>query len=329
MLVFIAAVLLGPSELRLAPGSSTPSAVNHGSSIDLVYGRNGNAYYRRAVPSGEVQVNSVAGTVHAANERGPKIAISSGGDVCVAWQASHMGGTHVWFARSTNGGRSFDDQRDLLQGKTPGADHVTVAASATGNTVGVFWIDGRGAKDAAAPVTDEIWYTISQDSGKTFGPNRKIQAQEPLRACACCSLDVHFTSPTSATLFYRGGKGNMREIWTAKGDAVKDEWKIQPLTEAKWELNACPMDGPRSSGAYVAYFMKGRCYLKTPDTTIDLGPGKYPSVLPFGEDTFVLWQGETMLQWRYLKSRESGDLSLGTGRATVVLGPNKRPLVIH
>lgn len=321
---------MSPAEFKLPDGAVTPSAISDGAKVHVVYGQNGNAYYRLSEPSSPVRVNSVEGSVHAANERGPKIALTGRGTICVAWQPGHMDGAHVWFARSTDGGRSFDDQRDVLQGSTPGVDHVTVAASDKGDTVGVFWIDGRGGEDDKAPVTAELWYTISRDGGKTFGANRRVEAQAPIRACACCSLDVRFTGATTATILYRGGKAGMREIWKAEGDAVTDRWRTSQLTTANWELNGCPMDGPRSSDAYITYFMKGRCYLLHGKETTDLGPGKYPSVLNIGNDAFVAWQEGSILRWRYKKTGESGQMAMGASRATVVMGPDKtRPLVIH
>jgi hypothetical protein len=325
MLAVFALIAIGPSEVKLPAGSMTPSAVVAGASVDIVYGDGKDGYFTTIEQKSRTRINSEAGTVHAGGERGPRIAMS-GETVCCAWQGDYRSGPKVWFSRSDDGGKTFEPQRNLLQEPTPGVDHVSVAAS--GKTVAVFWIDGRGGEDDNAPTTAEVWYALSTDSGKTFSRERRIAANPPLRACACCRLDPHLFG-TTANLYYRGGAGGMREIWVAKGDLAGNPWKTQTITGDKWELNGCPMDGPRMDGEYLAYFMEGYCFVRYAGQTLRLGPGKYPEVVALTDDACVTWQEGSTLHWRYVKGGESGTMPVGPSRAALLAPAGRAPIVIH
>lgn len=326
-MLVVAFVLLAPTEMRLPAGAMCPDAVNQGGVVHVVYGETQSAWYTRYGSDGRVRVNSKGGSVHAGGERGPKIAVSNG-TISVVWQDDYRQGPKVWFARSTDGGKSFEPQRNLIDGKTPGLDHIAVAAA--GNLVAVFWLDGRGGQDPDAPVTSTIWYSLSRDGGKTFGANQGVYSTDKMRACACCSFAVSMTADGKATIAYRSGIKNVRDIWLATGNVGINSFTLKPVSSSGWVLTECPMDGPRRSEKATAYMVQDNAYFKLDSgEPMLLGPGKYPNLVQTKDEDFVTWQNGSTLFWRWVRSGESGRISVDVPRATVVAGPDGKPLIIH
>src|SRR5262249_39601803 len=124
----------GPSvEIIRAPqgGIQPQAAIDRAGVIHLVYFRGdpagGDLYYVRREPnardfSAAIRVNSQPGSAVAIGTiRGAQLALGRGGRVHVAWNGSqrarplnHFGSTPMLYARSTEDGRAFEDQRNLM-----------------------------------------------------------------------------------------------------------------------------------------------------------------------------------------------------------------------
>ncbi|HVT13212.1 MAG TPA: hypothetical protein VHE55_13185 [Fimbriimonadaceae bacterium] len=338
MLALVALAVMAPAELRLPRMARCPDAILDGKSVCVAYGDGTNGWFFRTGGERRIRINSEDGTVTAGGERGPKVAVAEEA-ICAAWQGDYRQGPKVWFARSLDKGKSFEAQRNLVDGETPGLDEVAIAAR--GKQVAVFWLDGRGGQDASAPVTSTIWYCLSTDSGKTFGPNKQmgssrtesprtlcgLSARAPVRACSCCSLAVEFLDDDRIAILYRSGIGNVRDIWEATGSPAANTWEAKPVTNSGWVFAGCPMDGPRMHGSARAYSIDGSCYaVLGAEKPVRLGKGKYASVLPTGLAT---WQDDGTLYWRNLKSGENGLMPAGSNRAALIAGPEGYPLVVH
>lgn len=314
--------------MRLPDRAICPSAIGDAGTVHVAYGDGKDAWYTRYGQTARSRINSNEGTVHSAAERGPRIALADG-TICVAWQGDYRQGPHVWFARSVDGGRSFEQQKDLIKGTTPGLDEVAITAS--GPLVAVFWLDGRGGQDEAAPVTSTIWYSFSADSGETFGPNLQVQAQEKLRACACCSLDAMLMQSGIVRIAYRSGIGNIRDLWTVTGRPGQSKWDLTRISNENWKFQGCPMDGPRMSGDAIVYSISGKSYYKSSPTAtqILLGQGNYAGLCRTAGDDLAVWQEDGSLNWRFMKSGASGQLPTGSSRACVTIGPGGVPVIVH
>jgi hypothetical protein len=317
MIPLLAAVLIAPKEMKLPAGAMCPDAAVVGSKLEVVYGDGSDAWLTAYGTDGRIRVNSVPGHVHAMGERGPKIA-AAGKGLYFAWQGDYRQGPCAWFTRSIDGGKSFEPERNLIDGKTAGLDHVGLAAS--GDDVIVFWLDARGGQDSEAPVTSTIWYSLSTDGGKTFSTNRQIQADRKLRACACCSMSATMNG-TNVRLVYRSGIANVRDIFVAEGDAAANQWSIRPVSKSGWVFEGCPMDGPRQSASTVVYSLDGSCYANS----VKLGEGKYPGIA----GNIATWQRGSELFWQSLAPRESGKIAVGPNRACVAMLPDGTTLIIH
>lgn len=323
LLVLVA--LTAPSEWRMPRAAVCPDAAMDNGTLSVVYGDGTNGWFVQAGGEKKIRFNSDVDTVQAAGERGPKLAVGEDA-ICAAWQGDYRQGPKVWFARSIDHGKTFEPQRNLIDGATKGLDHVAVAAR--GKQVAVFWLDARGGEDAAAPVTSTIWYSVSTDSGKTFGPNMQVKADRKIRACACCSFAVQYTTDDRATIVFRSGIRNVRDIWEASGSPTTNTWEAAPITKTGWVYEGCPMDGPRMNGTARAYTIDGNCYasLAPTDKPTLLGRGKYPNVLQSG---LAMWQDGTTLNWRNLKTGETGMIPAGTNRAALISGPRNYPVIVH
>jgi hypothetical protein len=325
MIMLLALLAIQPIDVRLPDGMKCPSAAVVDSSVFISYG-DGKDGYCMKYGGAAVKINSEAGTVHAGGERGPKIAASEN-SVYAAWQGDYRRGPGVWFARSVDNGRTFEPQRNLMDAKSPGIDHVTVASQ--GKKVIVMWLDGRGGEDKNAPVTTTIWYRESGDGGTTFSPSAEIK----VRACACCTFMPEYREGR-LTIHYRSGVKNERDIWVVSGVPSTGDWKGGPVSETKWVLAGCPMDGPRRAPGGLVYTIDGVCYLKADgNVPTKLGPGKYPSIAatPSGP-SIVTWQDGDVLHWKVFPSgpeAASGEMRVGPDRAVVVAPREGQPLIIH
>jgi hypothetical protein len=325
MVALLALAILAPTEVRLPAGALCPDAKffagDFGGGSAVVYGDGKDCWLTDEGSKTRVRVNSEPGTVHAGGERGPKVAGTR--QMVVAWQGDYRQGPKVWFTRMIDG--KFEPQKNLVQGETPGLDHVAIADA--GNNVVVCWLDGRGGQDPESPVTSTIWFTLSMDGGKTFGPNRQIKADQKIRACACCSFAVAFTG-TDLRIVYRSGINNVRDIWMIEGNPVMDRWKARPVSNSGWVYKGCPMDGPRFSGDSIVYTIYGTCYLQTmgkPATV--LGQGKYPNVCQTANGLMTTYQRDGKVYWS--QGASSGVVDAGDARVGLSPSLSGKPLLIH
>ncbi|MBI3609344.1 MAG: exo-alpha-sialidase [Nitrospirae bacterium] len=133
--------------------------------------RNGNAdvFFARSVDGGRTfgpnkRVNDDTTT---SVQYKPGIGVDAQGTIYVAWRDGRKGNADIFFARSTDGGKTFsknlqlnDDRGAAYQG------NPTLAVNSKGWAV-VAWTDARNGKD-------DIYMTVSKDQGRTFSTNRRV-----------------------------------------------------------------------------------------------------------------------------------------------------------
>ncbi len=84
---------------------------------------------------------------------------ASGDNVYVTWWDNKTGNWEVFFAKSTDGGETFDDTINLSNSKGRSED-ANIAAS--GDNVYVTWWDNKTG-------TREVYFRASTNNGETFG----------------------------------------------------------------------------------------------------------------------------------------------------------------
>lgn len=335
-------VVASPVLIRLPVGGIVPDVALEAPRAWVAYGDRSDGYVSEInlgdnTLTAPARINTTPGTVLTGGERGPKIAAGRNA-LHVAWQSPAGSEPRVWYARSVNGGKGFESQRNLLQGSI-GVDMVTVAAQ--GNRVVVLWLDGRGGDDPQSPATSLLYFAESTDGGNTFGPNTKLRATYSGRACACCTLDAQFDQDGALKVLYRTGQGNLRDVWLLERAPGQGVFTALRVSEDNWSIKTCPMDGPRffeGSGRPVAAWMsQGRTYVAErageaflPRKPLADGPSKYPSIARAPDGSLLgIWEDGGRVHWRLLSSGESGSFESSGHRSALFLAPDGRFRIVN
>jgi hypothetical protein len=228
--------------VRVPQGGEVPEVVLDGAGVlHMTYGRGlpGNGYYVRSRDGGKtftdpVQLNHDPDTVTTGHERGPKLALGMDGVIHVVWMGYYKRGGGIFYTRSTDGGKTFEEERNLLDTKT-GCDNATIAADRDGN-VFVLWTDGRLGNDADNPTAAPIFLARSADNGKTFSKNLPLHHDYPGRACGCCRLEAQVGGDTLYIAF-RGGYKSIRDPFLLKGSKAENDFKSVPISTDDWKAD--------------------------------------------------------------------------------------------
>jgi hypothetical protein len=230
--------------IRVPQGGAVPEVVLDAKGVlHMTYGRGapGNGYYVQSRNLGTtytrpVQLNQRADTVTTGMERGPKLALGKDGVLHVVWLGYYKKGGGVWYTRSTDGGKTFEAERNLTEVR-PAWDNATVTADQEGK-VFVFWT-GQWPKlpneDPKSPVASPIIMSRSTDNGKTFAPSQLVKHDYPGRACGCCRLEAQVGPDDALYVGFRGGFQNLRDPYLLKGEKAQNDFKVVRISEDKWE----------------------------------------------------------------------------------------------
>jgi len=206
-----------------------------------------------------VRVNSRAGDGAVRNENPPKMAMGRKNEVYVVWASERERWKgNIRFARSLNGGKTFEPAIDVNSGVSQrpiGRAFQSIAVDAKGR-IFVVWIDERNK--TAASRGGEIWMAVSTDQGKTFSPDRKILAD----VCECCRTSIAVDSAGRIFVSYRvvPSSGPMlRDIAIARSDDEGKTFNPSLVNRDGWDINACPIAGATmtidsSDRLHVAWF---------------------------------------------------------------------------
>ena len=92
-------------------------------------------------------------------------------DVYVAWWTNKTGNDEVMYRLSSDAGKTFTDKVNLSN--TPSSNSVDVEISADEGRVAVSWWERN-------QTVNEPVIRISNDNGKTFGPELKLASDGPI-----------------------------------------------------------------------------------------------------------------------------------------------------
>jgi hypothetical protein len=92
-------------------------------------------------------------------------------DVYVSWWSNKSGNNEVMYRLSSDAGKTFTDKVNLSN--TPNSDSVDVEISADEGRVAVSWWERN-------QTLNEPVIRISNDNGKTFGPELKLASDGPI-----------------------------------------------------------------------------------------------------------------------------------------------------
>jgi hypothetical protein len=175
-------------------------------------------YYRRSPDFGQSFDPAAIQLSSWGNIKSPKVATDRGNGVFVVWQAFASDEERIYLSRSLDGGLSFQPEVQLNLGPASYADTPQVCADALGN-VYVVWIQTEALTTPQVFVTDQVYITLSHDSGATWStpaivntnpPTHGVVHQFPHLACSDNGrVYVAYGSNRNGNndVFFRGARG--------------------------------------------------------------------------------------------------------------------------
>ena len=250
--------------------------------------------------------------VDANGESRPKIAIGSRGDVYVSW--TRKGSTpytgDIRFARSLDGGRTFDAPRTVNDdGLAVGHRFDALHVASTG-TIYLAWIDKRDLERATGEGRTyhgaALYYATSDDRGATFSANRRLKDH----VCECCRIAVDFDAGVPVVFWRDIFDGKTRDHGITRFTDPVTPGPARRATHDGWNLDACPHHGPSlsisSDGTYhLAWFTgegpegAGVFYARSVDRGLTLTPPRrvgtpdtfgHAVVLSRGPAVYLAWK---------------------------------------
>lgn len=249
-----------------------------------------------------VRVNSTPGSAIAMGTiRGAQLALGRTGHVHVVWNGSskvtpekdHLQ-TPMLYARSTDGGETFETERNLIT-QAKGLDGGgAVAANETGK-VEVFWHAGSPDDGESGR---KIWVSRSEDDGKTF--SAEVQAWDgKTGVCGCCGMTAGASGKGTLVLYRSATENVNRDIYLLESSGGSEDFAGRRLD--RWQLEACPMSAMSLSfadrHAVAAWEAKGG------DVAFKFIGGKIEGRVPHGKvkrkfpDIAVASDGHVLLAW--------------------------------
>jgi hypothetical protein len=205
----------------------------------------------------KARVNPNAGEAKAWRGDPPTVAIGSNGAVYIGWTRAikDAKGTDLVLSVSNDGGRSFGEPVKINDDSKPASHGMHSLAVDADGQVHVAWLDERNIKaghaatktagaamhNEAAEPNSEVFYSVSQDGGKTFSTNKKIAVE----VCPCCKTSLLAAPDGTIYISWRQVlEGDLRHIAVAhSSDGGESFSEAAIVSDDQWEIHACPVSG--------------------------------------------------------------------------------------
>lgn len=277
--------------------------------------RDGHVFLRRSLDQGrtfepEVRVNPEPEFVAADGENRPKVAFGARGEMYVSWTQSMETpfSGNVRFSRSLDGGRTFSAPATINDDRAAISHRFEAMGVNARGQITIAWLDRRDV--SAAEKRGEkytglaVYYAQSDDSGHSFGPNRKAADH----SCECCRVAMAMDPSGTPVIVWRHVYGrNVRDHAVLRLDGASAPHRV---ARDNWEIDACPHHGPALSiapdGTYhVAWFTgaaahAGIYYARSTDAgqrfsaPLAIGNAQTqagrPQVLSLGPKVYLAWK---------------------------------------
>ena len=191
----------------------------------------------------------------------PSIGVDARGIIYVAWRDGRTGNADIFFARSTDGGKSFsrnirlnDDRSKAYQG------NPTLAVNSEGY-VAVAWSDARNGKD-------DIYLSVSHDQGRSFSKNRQVNddPETPSHSHPAVAVDENGT----VYAVWEDHRNNHSDIYIARstdgGKTFSSNRRVNDDSGSAPQISPSIVVGPLGQ-IYVAWgdFRNSTVKLSAPD----------------------------------------------------------------
>lgn len=252
-----------------------------GETIDLVTSTDGGASF-----SAPQKVGSIPGLM-AGMRRGPRI-VASGDVIVVSAIGSKEGDLLSW--RSADQGKTWDGTTRVNSESKSAREGLHAMAIGPSGKIACIWLDLRTKKT-------ELYCSISNDGGKTWGENRLAYHSPDGSICECCHPSAVYDSAGKLFVLWRNSLGGNRDMYLASSsDDGRTFTKGAKLGTGTWKRDSCPMDG----GA-VAVAAPGKAssiwrrdqevfYTSAGESKEHrLGPGEQPTLAVNDSGTYLAW----------------------------------------
>lgn len=279
--------------------------------------------------SSPVKVNLTAQKIGADGEARPKIAVSKAGNIYLTWtealKAPFAG--YVWFARSVDGGKSFEKPYIVHQDRSEITHRFDALNVAPDGKITVAWVDKRdliAAKAAGKPYDGAaIYYAISTDAGKSFASEQKLADS----SCECCRIAMaNKTDGTVVAMWRHVFAGSERDHAIAEINSNKTPTIVR-ASFGRWKIDGCPHHGAALAegpgfGYHMAYFdgagerpslmvarMDGEAWVSSPPKKFGnmKNQAGHPSLLSIGDKVWLVWKETNTAKATEIYQRHSDD----------------------
>ncbi|MCW0202387.1 MAG: glycoside hydrolase [Rhodanobacter thiooxydans] len=197
--------------------------------------------------SAPVEVNATAERIYAEGENRPKLAFGPNDEIYVSWsqpRAEPWTG-FVRFARSLDRGEHFSEPLTVHHDRAEITHRFDALAVDGKGRIVIAWIDKRDLLAATAVgkpyLGAAIYYSWSDDGGKSFLPERKLVDQ----SCECCRIALARLPDGEVAAFFRSVYGdNIRDHAYAVLRTDGQASRVARATFSDWQIAGCPHHGP-------------------------------------------------------------------------------------
>ena len=353
----------GPCQDREAPASLdcalAPTATFGPSGrVWVAWAFGGHVYVNHSDDRGEtfsppVPVNRIPERVAADGENRPKIRVGPKGTVLVSWvkrlPQPYTG--HVRFARSVDGGQTFSKPLIVNDNRAITSHRFESFAVTDDGEVVIAWLDKRdrvaverqgGTYNGAA-----LYYAVSRDRGKSFGPNRKIADH----TCECCRTAMALDARGLPVVVWRHIYGdNIRDHALVRFEGLASPGDSVRLSHDRWRIDACPHHGPdvdagegtihavwfnnaaERHGLFYAHSAPGGRKFSSPVSVGSYEAGaSHPAVLAMEERVWLAWKELAGERTRLLvkHSRDGGQTWSAPREMAATTGSSGHPQLLR
>jgi hypothetical protein len=170
----------------------------------------------------------------------------------------------------------------------------------------------------------KIYFSSSQDGGKTWSKSRLIFDSPDGSVCECCKPSIISDNVGNITVMFRNNFDGSRDLhYTQSTDGGKTFSTPEKLGSGTWKLDGCPMDGGdlvanREGVLNTIWQRNGEIYTSNSSLSEKkIGSGRSPSISSNNQKTYIIFsQGENILT---TNSGNSTPIKIGTGSSPKVI----------
>lgn len=268
-----------------------------------------------------VRVNLQPQKIGADGEARPKITVSPQGYIYVSWTEALKKpfSGYIWFARSVDGGKTFDAPYIVHQDRSEITHRFDALHVSADGRITVAWVDKRDllAAKAAGRTYDgaAIYYAVSDNHGASFLPEQKLADS----SCECCRIALTSKQDGTVAVMWRHVfEGGERDHMIAEIPVAGKVAVPKRASFGRWKVDGCPHHGPalarggegaRWWGYHMAWFdggndesgkqaalfyarMDGEAWVSSPAKKFGnmKKQAAHPALLAHGEKVWLVWR---------------------------------------